>query len=147
MNNVHFFSANVLTTPFKSKDWELKASASYTNNAIERTDSKTEIYEPASSIVPSGGTYVSESANHFYTNASKGELIFTKNAKKGFFKNTTTWNGSWNDTNATINNFLPPVGGSSTPINKFGNQFLDSPSGFFRIPSAPFCHGKKSFSM
>ncbi|WP_332021372.1 hypothetical protein, partial [Kaistella sp.] len=132
MNNVHFFSANVLTTPFKSKDWELKASASYTNNAIERTDSKTEIYEPGSSIVPSGGTYVSESANHFYTNASKGELIFTKNAKKGFFKNTTTWNGSWNDTNATINNFLPPVGGSNTPINKFGNQFLDSPSGIFQ---------------
>lgn len=132
MNNVHFLSANVLTTPFKSKDWELKASANYTNNAIERRDTKTEIYEEGSSIVPLGGTYVSESANHFYTNASKGELIFTKNAKKGFFKNTTTWNGSWNDNNAAINNLLPPAFGSSTPVTKFGNQFLNSPSGVFQ---------------
>src|SRR5690606_10839382 len=36
MNNVHFLSANILTNPFKNKEWELKANASYTNNAVER---------------------------------------------------------------------------------------------------------------
>ena len=131
MNNVHFFSANVLTTPFKSKEWELKASGSYTNNAIERSDRKTEIYEVGSAIVPDGGTYISESSNNFYTNATKGELIITKNAKKGFFKNTTTWNGYWNDANAAIDNVLP-VSGTNDVINEFGNQYLNSPSGVFQ---------------
>ena len=36
LNNVHYFSANILTSPFKNKEWELKASSSYTNNSIER---------------------------------------------------------------------------------------------------------------
>lgn len=132
MNNVHFLSANVLTTPFKSKEWELKASASYTNNNIERIDNNTRIYEPGSSIVPSGGVYTAETENHFYTNAAKGEVIFTKNAKKGFFKNTTTWNGYWNDANATIDNMLPPAPGTAQPIRKLGNQALSSPSGIFQ---------------
>ncbi len=132
MNNVHFFSANLLSTPFKSKEWELKANANYTNNAIERRDSRTRIYEQGSSIVPEGGTYVSETDNNFYTNATKGELVFTKNAKKGFFKNTTTWNGYWNDANATIDNVLPPNPGTTQPVTNFGNQFLNSPSGVFK---------------
>lgn len=34
LNNVHYLSANVLTN--LSKQWELKANASYSNNAIER---------------------------------------------------------------------------------------------------------------
>lgn len=131
MNNVHYLSANVLTTPFKSKEWELKATASYTNNAIFRSDNSTEIYEPGSVIVPAGGIYISESSNNFYTNATKGELIITKNAKKGFFKNTTTWNGYWNEANAAIDNVLPVIG-TNNVINRSGDQFLDSPSGVFQ---------------
>jgi len=131
MNNVHFFSANVLTTPFKSKEWELKASASYTNNAIERSDRNTDTYEAGSTTVPNGGIYISESANNFYTNATKGELIVTKNAKKGFFKNTTTWNGYWNETNAAIDNVLPVFGTNNVNYIS-GDQFLNSPSGVFQ---------------
>ena len=36
MNNVHFLSANLLTTPFKNKEWELKANANYANNVVSR---------------------------------------------------------------------------------------------------------------
>lgn len=131
MNNVHFFSANLLTNPFKNKEWELKANANYTNNAVTRADNSTEIYEQGSVIVPSGGTFVSESSNNFYTNATKGELIFTKNAKKGFFKNATIWNGYWNEANAAIDNVLP-VFGTNNVINRSGDQFLNSPSGVFQ---------------
>lgn len=131
MNNVHFLSANVLTTPFKSKEWELKASASYTNNAIERSDRNTDTYDFGSSIVPDGGIYISESSNNFYTNATKGELVITKNAKQGFFKNTTTWNGYWNEANAAIDNVLP-VRGTNDVNYVSGDQFLNSPSGVFQ---------------
>ena len=44
LNNVHYFSANLLTSPFKNKEWELKASANYTNNAIERESQSTQVF-------------------------------------------------------------------------------------------------------
>lgn len=96
MNNVHFFSANLLTNPFKNKEWELKANTSYTNNAISRESFRETTYEQDTDFFKAGKITTTES-NNFYSNAAKGELIFTKNAKKGFFKNTTTWNGFWND--------------------------------------------------
>ncbi len=96
MNNVHFFSANVLTNPFKSKDWELKASASYTNNAVNRDSERETVYEQDTDFFKAGKITTTES-NNLYSNAAKGEIIITKNAKKGFFKNTTTWNGYWNE--------------------------------------------------
>ena len=85
MNNVHYFSANLLTNPFKSKDWELKANASYTNNAVSR-----ESYTETNNFL-NNTSYFTNIRNNFYTDKAKGELIFTKNAKKGFFKNTTTF--------------------------------------------------------
>lgn len=96
MNNVHFFSANVLTNPFKGKDWELKASTSYTNNAIDRNSQREVVYEQDTDFFKTGKVTTTES-NNLYSNAAKGEIIITKNAKKGFFKNTTTWNGYWNE--------------------------------------------------
>src|SRR5690606_3475582 len=63
--------------------------------------------------------------------ATKGELIITKNAKKGFFKNTTTWNGYWNETNAAIDNVLPVFGTNNVNYIS-GDQFLNSPSGVFQ---------------
>jgi hypothetical protein len=36
MNSVHYVSANYLTNIDKKKEWELKANANYTNNAVER---------------------------------------------------------------------------------------------------------------
>lgn len=124
-NNVHFFSANLLTNPFKNKDWEQKANANYSNNAVERADEQINVYQENSPAFPTGGTFVSSTANNFYSNALKGELIFSKNAKKGFFKNTTTWNSFWNDTQAAVANQTP--GG-----NSFANEVLNSPSGMFQ---------------
>ncbi|WP_026315546.1 TonB-dependent receptor [Riemerella columbina] len=94
MNNVHYFSANLLTSPFKNKEWELKANLSYANNAIEREDLQE--------VTFGNETYITQKKNNFYTNQAKGELIFTKNAKKGFFKNVTTWDGFWNIDNADV---------------------------------------------
>lgn len=137
LNNVHFFSANLLTSPFKNKEWELKANASYTNNSIKREDLQTRVYEagsPSLPTLPNGGTFVSSTNNRFYDNFAKGELIFTKNAKKGFFKNTTTWNSFWNTDRSNVDNNLPPAENdiTGTPIHKFANESLDSPTGTFQ---------------
>ena len=134
LNNVHFFSANLLTSPFKNKEWELKANASYTNNSIKREDLQTKVYEPGSQAVNQGGTFISSTNNRFFDNVAKGELIFTKNAKKGFFKNTTTWNSFWNTDRADVDNNLPPLKDdpTATPIHKFANESLESPSNMFQ---------------
>ncbi|MGX9986709.1 hypothetical protein [Soonwooa purpurea] len=132
LNNVHFFSANLLTSPFKNKEWELKANASYTNNSIKREDYQVKVYEIGSPSVEMGGTFNSSTNNRFYDNVAKGELIFTKNAKKGFFKNTTTWNSFWNTDRATVDNYLPPLKNTTSPIHKYANESLDSPTGTFQ---------------
>ena len=134
LNNVHYFSANLLTNPFKNKEWELKASSSYTNNSVERRDTRFEIYEVGSPKLPVGGVLTSFTDNNFYTNAAKGELIFTKNAKKGFFKNTTTWNGFWNESNALANrnSLRPTIGGNFDQIDFSSSQNLSSPSVMFQ---------------
>ncbi len=129
LNNVHFVSANLLTSPFKSKEWELKANVSYTNNDVERdSHTKTAYDDNKINATLAGRTLEQSRTNDFYTNAAKAELIFTKNAKKGFFKNTTTWNGFWNanrgfselDTNVKASPYI------------FGDQSLKSPSGSFQ---------------
>lgn len=133
-NNVHFFSANLLTNPFKNKEWELKANASYTNNSIERSDNKVEIFQEGSPRLTTGGELTSFTANNFYTNAAKGELIFTKNAKKGFFKNTTTWNGFWNESDAMTqrNAIKEDALGNTYAENHSSTQGLHSPSGMIQ---------------
>jgi hypothetical protein len=98
MNNVHFLSANLLTTPFKNKEWELKANANYANNVVSR-----ESYNQINYFAPINSTVITNTTNKFYTDKVKGELIFTKNAKKGFFKNTTTFNQFWNADRADVN--------------------------------------------
>lgn len=132
LNNVHFFSANLLTSPFKNKEWELKANASYTNNSITREDVQTRVFQAGSPTVENGGTFISSTNNKFYDNVVKGELIFTKNAKKGFFKNTTTWNSFWNTYRANVDNNLPPLKGSTVPIRNMANESLESPTGTFQ---------------
>lgn len=115
LNNVHFLSANLLTSPFKNKEWELKASANYTNNAVERQSQSAQIF--------SDGSVVSRTLeNNFYTNKAKGELIFTKNAKKGFFKNVTTWTGMWNDSNTNAFNNINAYENLNAPTFNFTNS-------------------------
>lgn len=112
-NNVHYLSANLLTN--LSKDWEFKANSSYANNAIDR-ESVAKVYN-ANNVL----TNTIVASNNYYTNQAKGEIIFSKNANKSFFKNTTTYNGLWNtDLANTINN------------NNTSNQRLKSPSNNFQ---------------
>ncbi len=119
LNNVHFFSANLLTNPFKNKEWELKANANYTNNAVERES----YYEE--NDYQNNTHYETSILNHFYTDKAKGEIIFTKNAKKGFFKNTTTFTQFWNADRANSN--ITDRFGS-----REGNQALESPTSSFQ---------------
>ena len=131
MNNVHFFSANILTTPFKSKEWELKASASYTNNAINRASKRETVYEQDTDFFKAG-TITTDESNNFYSNAAKGEVIITKNAKKGFFKNTTTWNGFWNEdrgNTSTLYNMAVP---DSQLKDIFIDEALGAPTGVIK---------------
>ncbi len=115
MNNIHYFSANLLTN--LNKEWEFKANASYANNAVERKSYVATEY-------PTGVAYIRDISNHFYTNQAKGEFIFTKNAKKGFFKNTTTWNGFWNNDRADAYRV--------ENTNRFAGESLNSPTGSFQ---------------
>ena len=124
-NNVHFFSANVLTSPFKSKEWELKLNASYTNNSVERESYRKQVYEP-SNFFPDGLVSSENISNNFYTNSAKGEMIFTKNAKKGFFKNVTTWNGFWNEDRGLLTSQNSETG------NYDLNESMSSPTGMFQ---------------
>ncbi|WP_434980613.1 hypothetical protein [Daejeonia sp. YH14] len=102
MNSVHFLSANLLTNPFKNKEWELKLNANYANNAVDRDSYRETVYDP-SDLFPDGARNSTSASNKFYTNSAKGQMIFQKNAKKGFFKNTTTWSGFWNEDRSTLN--------------------------------------------
>jgi len=122
LNNVHFLSANLLTNPFKNKEWELKANASYTNNVIER-----EHYKEVNWFNNLGDSKENISTN-FYSNKVKGELIFSKNAKKGFFKNTTTFTQFWNTDKA--NTSLASFNGTNT--NQQSNQKVESPTSSFQ---------------
>ncbi len=131
MNNVHYFSANILTNPFKNKEWELKASSSFTNNAISRESQQQTTYETDTDFFKAGTITITD-ANKFYSNAAKGELIFTKNAKKGFFKNTTTWNGFWNEDRAnssTLYNMKVPDPNLKDILL---NETLSAPTGIFQ---------------
>ncbi|QDP85292.1 hypothetical protein FNJ88_06830 [Chryseobacterium sp. SNU WT5] len=131
MNNVHFFSANVLMTPFKSKEWELKANMSYTNNAIKRDSYLETSYEQDTNFFKAGKITTAES-NNLYSNAAKGEVIITKNAKKGFFKNTTTWNGFWNEdqgSTSTRYNLQVP---DPTLKDIFIDESLTAPTGIIK---------------
>lgn len=115
LNNVHFVSANLLTNPFKNKEWELKANANYTNNTVKR-----ESYNLVNDY-QNNTSYFTNMVNRFYTDKAKGELIFTKNAKKGFFKNTTTFTQFWNADRANVDR-------SGT----FSNQGTESPTSSFQ---------------
>lgn len=79
-NNVHYLSANYLTNIDSKNEWELKANANYTNNTVEREDNVETIYSNGLSTVNTS------TKNNFYTDKLKGELIFTKNAKKDFLR-------------------------------------------------------------
>ena len=118
-NNVHYFSANLLTNPFKNKEWELKANANYTNNAVER-ESYYEVNDYQNDT-----HYETNIKNNFYTDKAKGELIFTKNAKKGFFKNTTTFTQFWNSDRAAAN-IIDQYG------TRDGDQSVTSPTSSFQ---------------
>ena len=113
-NNVHYLSANLLTS--LSKDWEFKANTSYTNNAIDR-ESVVNTYDAIGNL-----TNTTSIADNFYTNQAKGEIIFSKNANKSFFKNTTTYNGLWNTDVAKTVNVINSDQRNKTPSNNFQNS-------------------------
>ncbi|WP_326981580.1 carboxypeptidase-like regulatory domain-containing protein [Chryseobacterium sp. MYb264] len=114
MNNVHYLSANYLTNIDNKKEWELKVSANYTNNAVEREDYRETTYLDGSKIINS-------TRNNFFTDKIKGELIFTKNAKKGFFKNTTSFSQFWNGDRAFV-----------VRDGRTGGQSVQSPTSSFQ---------------
>ncbi|RLJ31343.1 carboxypeptidase family protein [Chryseobacterium sp. 7] len=120
MNNVHYLSANYLTNIDKKKEWELKANANYTNNAVERESySQTDYFGGSSNII--------KILNNFYTDKAKGELIFTKNAKKGFFKNTTSFSQYWNADRGIVDRT-----DAKTGIQRNANEGIESPTTSFQ---------------
>ncbi|MDR6548733.1 hypothetical protein J2810_004823 [Chryseobacterium rhizosphaerae] len=126
MNNVHYLSANYLTNIDKKKEWELKASANYTNNVVERESYRQTDY--FATPTQGASTVIQNVLNNFYTDKAKGELIFTKNAKKGFFKNTTSFSQFWNADRAIADR----TSTSLNTTNRHGEQALESPTSSFQ---------------
>jgi hypothetical protein len=122
LNRVHYVSANLLTN--LSKDWEFKANTNYTNNAIER-ESNQVTFDRNGNLINASSV-----ANNFYTNQAKGEIIFSKNANKSFFKNTTTYNGLWNTDVAKTVNVINSDQRNKTPSNNFQNSLIANLSPF-----------------
>lgn len=118
MNSVHYLSANYLTNIDSKKEWELKANANYTNNAVEREDYRETTYQTGELA---GSKVINSTRNDFYTDKLKGELIFTKNAKKGFFKNTTSFSQFWNADRAV-----------AVRDGRTGNESVESPTSSFQ---------------
>jgi len=118
MNSVHYLSANYLTNIDSKKEWELKANANYTNNAVEREDYRETTYQTGALA---GSKVINSTRNDFYTDKVKGELIFTKNAKKGFFKNTTSFSQFWNGDRAV-----------AVREGRTGNESVESPTSSFQ---------------
>lgn len=125
MNNVHYLSANYLTNIDKKKEWELKANANYTNNAVER-ESYTQYDFFATANTPAYSV-LQTIHNNFYTDKAKGELIFTKNAKKGFFKNTTSFSQYWNADRGIVDRTT-----TNGTIQRNGAEALESPTSSFQ---------------
>jgi hypothetical protein len=115
INNVNYLSVNLLTNPFKNNEWEMKANVNYTNNIIKRESYSDTYYFQTNNHV------INNISNIFYTDKAKGELIFTKNAKQGFFKNTTTFDRFWNGDRAVAYR-------SSNNLSVQGNETLESPT-------------------
>jgi hypothetical protein len=67
--------------------------------------------------------------NNFYTDKAKGELIFTKNAKKGFFKNTTSFSQYWNADRGIVDR---TVRGSASSYTAHGDEAVESPTTSFQ---------------
>ncbi|PKF75158.1 carboxypeptidase-like regulatory domain-containing protein [Chryseobacterium sp. PMSZPI] len=126
MNSVHYLSANYLVNIDKKKEWELKASANYTNNTIQRESYRQTDYFATPNEAASRVTQ--NIFNNFYTNKAKGELIFTKNAKKGFFKNTTSFSQFWNADRAIADR----VTASTQTSTRHGEEALESPTTSFQ---------------
>lgn len=126
-NNVHFLSVNVLKN--LTKEWELKMNGNYINNVINRESESQTTYNP-SSVFPDGLRFSQTTNNRFYTNQAKAEVIFTKNAKKGFFKNTTTLNGFWNSESADA--VRQSINSQGQLISRQAKQNTQSPSSAFQ---------------
>lgn len=118
-NNVHYLAANYLTNIDDKKEWELKANASYTNNAIDRD------FFSSTTNLQNNTAFTRTISNKFYTDKVKGELIFTKNAKKGFFKNVTTFSQFWNGDRALVDR-------STNKLNTNASQAVESPTTSFQ---------------
>ncbi|WP_417428270.1 carboxypeptidase regulatory-like domain-containing protein [Halpernia sp.] len=124
-NNVHYLAANYLTNIDTKKEWELKVNASYTNNAVARESYQlVNRYNLQSQQINTTETTLK---NNYYTDKVKGEVIFTKNAKKGFFKNTTTFSQFWNGDRALVNRVANGINGNASeatqsPTSSFQNS-------------------------
>lgn len=122
-NNVHYLSANYLTNIDNKKEWELKVNANYTNNAVERESYSQKDYF-ATAETPAF-SFSQNIFNRFFTDKLKGELIFSKNAKKGFFKNSTSFSQFWNADRAVVDR----TDGSDV---RNGKEAVESPTSSFQ---------------
>ncbi|NAW50717.1 hypothetical protein GNY06_04720 [Elizabethkingia argentiflava] len=125
LNSVHFLSGSLLTQ-LKNKDWEFKAHSNYTNNTIEQDSYNETQYAQQFNH----GAQISHSIkNNFYTDKAKAELIFTKNTKKTFFKNTTSLTQFWNSDRGFIDRSITNYNSS---IQTTAKESLASPTTSFQ---------------
>jgi hypothetical protein len=123
MNNVHFVSANVLST--LGKDWELKTNIGFAKNKIDRMSFTKERYFESNI---EGLELTKLISNEFNRNTLKGSATITKNAKELFFKNVTAYKMFWNSDSALVDLTLPNSAVAArqairSPTGSFQNSF------------------------
>ncbi|PTX62960.1 carboxypeptidase-like protein [Kordia periserrulae] len=99
-NNAHLVTANYLTRI--EKDVNLKVNASYINDVQRQIgNTQTTFFTPTDTI-----NITEITNNSLFTNALKSSLIFSKNTKKKYLKNTLTFDNYWNSQrgNVLLNN-------------------------------------------
>lgn len=120
MNNVHMVSGNLVTS--MGKEWEVKANVSFINNKTDRTSASEESFYQSNI----GGLKLSKQiTNHYYNNSLKGSVTITKNSKKTFFKNVSSYRMFWNDDSALVHRTLSGQRLTAT-------ENLSSPTGSFQ---------------
>lgn len=96
-NNAHLITTNYLSRI--QKDTDLKVNVSYVN------DFQKQIGKRTTTFYTNGTINLTENTNNsLLFNALKTKLVYSKNKKKGYFKNTLDANKFWDSKNGLVSN-------------------------------------------
>ncbi|MGS2760941.1 carboxypeptidase-like regulatory domain-containing protein [Sinomicrobium sp. M5D2P9] len=99
-NNAHLITANYLVQ--LKKDHQLKVNVSYLNDGqFQEGRTATQIFTPGDTVA-----ITEDKQNKLHFNSLEGKLVWFKNTKDSYLKNTLDFRGSWNTQHGFIRNTI-----------------------------------------